>query len=210
MTASLFDHLDRLAQYAHERFRVEMAEARRDYLRLIGANPDNEEYYEEVMKAYLDWFLFDRPLEDSERTPLGVFLEECADSMTGEECGVYAEFLRSRHGLFLIRKVHPESVECADLFTDEKLNIAEDNPAGFFKGEIFDARIIPFHGELRFGELIRFHPARASRLIRNVVKDIRSEQDDRAKDLYIRLAQCKIKQYLFPRVDPIQFYKELL
>lgn len=210
MTAPLSEYLDRVAQFAHERWRIEMTEARRFYFGRIGAKPDNEDYYEEVMKGYLDWFLFERPLDDVGRTPLAVFVEEIARDPGERDHDVFAGFLQSRHGLFLIKRVHDDGVECRDLFTDEKLVVVEENPVSFIKGEIFDARVLPFGGELRFGDLIRFHPRRANKLIQNVAKDIAARERDDAPDLFIRLAQCKIKQYQFPRIDPLQFYKELM
>ncbi len=210
MTAPLSDYLDRVAQFAHGRYPVEMTEARRYYFGQIGAKPENEDYYEEVMKGYLDWFLFERPLDDVGRTPLAVFVEEIARDQSEPDHAVFAGFLESRHGLFLIKRVHEDRVECRDLLTDAKLVVAEENPVPFIKGEIFDARILPFQGEPRFGDLIRFHPRRANKLIQNVAKGIALGDPDHARDLYIRLAQCKIKQYLFPRIDPLQFYKELM
>ncbi|MCL4233681.1 MAG: hypothetical protein KJ042_04085 [Deltaproteobacteria bacterium] len=210
MTAPLAEYLDRVAQFAHERFRIEMTEARRLYSARIGAKPENEDYYEEVMRGYLDWFLFERPLDDVGRTPLALFVEEIAGDPAERDHEVFAGFLHSRHGLFLITRVQDDRVECRDLFNDEKRVVIEENPVSFIKGEIFDARILPFQGELRFGDLIRFHPKRANKLIQNVAKDIAARDRDETPDLFIRLAQCKIKQYQFPRIDPLQFYKELM
>ena len=208
---TVLDFLEKLARFAHERFGDEMVRSRENFFRDLGIIHETDELYEETMKAWLDWFLFERPVDEKGLTPVRLFIDQAAEALNPEEGAVFAGFAFSgRRSLFHIRKVLPDSIECKDLFTGKKQKIREDVPEGFIKGEIFEARILPFEDDWRFGDLLRFHPPRANRLILKAAKPIKNSGDAAAKALLAKLASCKVKHFRHPRVDAVQFYSELL
>ena len=208
---SVTDFLDNLARFTHEKFGEEMARARDDYFRRLGIVHESDELYEEAMKAYLDWFLFDRHVEGEGPTPIRLFIEQVVPALPPEEAEVYRGFgFSGRKSLFQIKKVLRDAIKCRDLFSRDKKTILEDTTTGFFKSEIFEARIFPFQGAWRLGEMLRFHPPRANRVIAKAAKGITDSSDQAARDLMLRLAECKMKHFRFPRVDCLQFYAEIL
>jgi hypothetical protein len=208
---NVLDFLERLARFTHENFSDEMILARGVYFKSLGVMHETDELYEETMKSFLDWFLLERPLDEIGKSPIRLFLDVAVDKIPSDDLEVFRDFAFSgRRSLFLIRKVRVDCVECRDLFSGERLNIREDAPSGFFKGEIFEGRILPFMGELRFGELLRFHPDRANPLIRKAARRIKDASSMEARDLMMRLAGCKTKHFRHPRIDSLQIYRDTL
>lgn len=200
--------LDKLALFAHERYPEDMAATRAEYFEKVGIVHESDELHEENLKAFLDWYLFEHPVEDSEKTPLSVFLEEVAPTLPEEEAAVYRGFTGSRHGMFQVMKAQGDHVDCRELFTDERFHVREETISGFLKGEIFEARVLPFHGDFHFGDVFRFHPRQAEKIIKKTVRAARDGPDAAAREIMMRLAACKVKHHRFPRIDLVEFYKE--
>jgi len=206
----VIEYFEQLAAFAHGRFGAEMAVAKDEFLRDSGIIHESDELFEEFMKAFLDWFLFERVVLKTDKTPLSHLLEQILPDLPEDEVGIYNEFARSNRSLFLIKKVHNETIDCQDLFSGLKISVLEKDPAGFLKGEIFEGRVLLFGGEMRFCDVLHFHPPRANRIIRKAVKNIKSSEEPGAKELMKKLVACKVKHFRFPRIDLLQFYKEIL
>ncbi len=207
---SVIAFLEKLEQFAHEKFPLEMDEQREWYLRDLGIVHESEEYFEENMKAFLDWFVFERPLKDHSATPLEYFIAHMKENLPAQELKIYEGFRDSRHSLFFIKKVMMAGVECKDLFSAEKVTVTEEVPSGFLKGEICESRIFPVDEELHFGEMFRFHPKRANKIVKKAVKKFPGEGDGEKLELMLKLAKCKIRHHRYPRIDLVEFYKEIL
>lgn len=208
---SVLDYMEKPAQYAQEQFGDQMAGARDPYFHALGIMHETDELYEETMKAYLDWFLFERPVEKEGLTPIRLFVDRVVPGLKEDEAEIYRGFaFYGKRSLFQIRRIHAGVVECRDLFSRETTRIAEDVTSGFLKDEIFEGRVLPFQGVWRFGDMLRFHPARANGTIIKAAKALGDCAGEAAKNLMTKLAVCKVKHHLFPRIDLLQFYGEIL
>jgi hypothetical protein len=207
---SVIPYLEKLELFAHENFPREMERSRLDYLERLGVVHKSEEYYDENMKAFLDSFVFQNPVSDNQITPLEAFIERMNSTMPPEDLQVYVGFRESKHSLFFIKGVTADGVDCRDLFQKSKIIVPEEVSAGFLKGEIFESRIFPFQDSFRFGEMFRFHPKRANRIIKKAAKSVRGKGQEEAQAIMLKLAGCKIKHQMYPRIDLLEFYKEIL
>ena len=207
---SVIPFLELLEQFAHENFPDEMEDSRTRYLKTLGLVHESEESYDENMRAFLDWFVFERPLNESEKTPLELFVERGSPEMSEEDLEIFKGFRRSAHSLYLIKKVTSQGVDCKDLFSGEKIVVSEEISGGFLKGEIFESRIFPWQESYRFGEMFRFHPKRANKVIQKAAKQILQQESETTQNLMMKLATMKIKHQRYPRVDLLEFYKEAL
>jgi hypothetical protein len=205
------EFLEKLAVFAHQHFGAEMIKAREGYFQSLGIVHESDELYEEAMKAYLDWFLFERPIAAEGLTPVSLFIEGAVQPLPPEDAEFYRDLANSaRRSLFIIKKVTDDAVDCKDLFSKSKFSISEENPKGFMKGEIFEARTFTLEKTNMFGDLLRFHPPRANKAIIKATKVLNDCSSLAAKDLMMKIAVCKIKHYRFPRIDLLQFYSEAL
>ncbi|MCB9477240.1 MAG: hypothetical protein H6685_10240 [Deltaproteobacteria bacterium] len=204
---SVTDYLDRLAQISHQWHPDDMAAARLEYFRQYGSVHESEELYEEILKAFMDHYIFERPVPATNVTPLRELVDQIDEQWPDEEAGIYRGFLSARRSLYQITKVRHDGVTLKDLFTGEKIEVTEEVPSGFFKGETWEARVLPFGEHFVFGELLRFHPKRPEKLIAQWAKQIGHPDNAAARALMRRLSLAKLKHTRFPRVDPLDFYR---
>ncbi|MBZ0274349.1 hypothetical protein K8I61_20115 [bacterium] len=209
MTPTLAARLETLARFADERFRPELTEARTAYFQEFGVGDSVDPAYEEALSAFLDWFLFERLAREEAATPARLYVEQIASAGASEnEVEIFRRIAEAPRSLFQIRRIREDALECRDLFSREDVVVSEPTPAGFFREEIYEARLIRYEDAWQFGELLRFHPPRASRVIARVVKGVDRADTPEAREILRGLALCKVKTYRFPRIDAYRIYKE--
>ncbi|RMG15376.1 MAG: hypothetical protein D6729_12515 [Deltaproteobacteria bacterium] len=167
-------HLQRLADWATgEAFRAEVEAARSEFFTRTGQVHEEDQSFESRMAGLLEYYLFDRPLDsDGEgRTPARAFLDRFFEDLTTDERSIFRGFTQTRIGLFEVRKIGQGWVRVRDLFEKEDLEVSERRAiAGLDKGEVFSARLVPWHEKLLFGRSFVFHPGQARRLLLKEIK----------------------------------------
>src|SRR5207245_9899584 len=93
----------------------------------------------------LDYFLFDRAIDAGGRTPVQAY----ADQQDGKRSAIDVQRLRAfsqtTHSLFEVRKFLKEGVRLRNLLAGGDTDVFERRKlAGLNKGDIFDARLLPF------------------------------------------------------------------
>ncbi|MCZ7585638.1 MAG: hypothetical protein M5R36_21130 [Deltaproteobacteria bacterium] len=201
--------LERVAGYAHERYAEEMRAVKEEYFRDLTIMHESDELYEEAMKAYLDIFLFEHPVDAEGRTVIDGFLADEGPALSEEEQTALRALAGAERALYQIRKTDELGVDLQNLMTGKKFHVLEDNISAFFKGDILEARVLPVLDIYRFGDHLRFHPKRAGRVIRKAAKAIGADNERAARALMRALALRKVKHYRFPRIDLLEFYKDV-
>jgi len=95
-----------------------------------------------------------------------------------------------------------------DLFSNKTHTVTDSEiTRGFARGDIFEARIIPFKGNFEFSRGFCFHPAEMESFILNEVKKVRFQDKSRQTKLILQLASMKLKHVRFPHIDIRHIYK---
>ncbi len=209
MTA-VVPYMEKLARFAYSRFPDEMAQVREEYVQKLGIGHESDDSFEEAMKAYLDEFLFEHRIAPEWKTPLEIFVNFNEAQGAPVEADIYRGFLGTERSLYLIRKIRGYLIDCRDLFTGERLTVYDETPSGFLEGEIFETRILVFEGTKYFGDVFRFHPPRVGKLLTKAARTLRKSDATAKKEFLFRLAACKTRRQRFPRIDPLEFYKEII
>jgi hypothetical protein len=77
---------------------------------------------------------------------------------------------------------------------------------GFGRGDIFEARIIPFKGSFEFSRGFCFHPTDMESFILGEIKKVRYQDKSRQTKLIMQLASMKLKHLRFSHIDIKHIY----
>jgi len=110
-----------------------------------------------------------------------------------------------------VRKLAKGSVRLRDLYTGKDYNVTERRQLpGLEKGDILEARLIPFGGHLLFSGAFCYHPRAASSAIRKEIKRRKKEEPEKSvKDLVWECARMalKVDRYRQIAVDKIYDFR---
>lgn len=170
-------YLDQLITHAStEERKPDLLAAKAEYFQRTGEVFEDDKQFEMRMASFLDYYLFDRKRPGIGRTPAEEFLALRAAAKDPAEAA-FRSFTETLHGLFEVRKVLPGTIRLRELFSGKDHDVTERrHPVGLEKGDILEARLIPFDGALVFSAAFCFHP-------REAVKAIKKEVKRRKKDL---------------------------
>ncbi len=172
--AILQPYLDRVVSWAtQERFKEDVAAARKDFFHLTGGEVfEDDRSVESRLAAFVDWYVFDRPRGETGFTPARAFVEEQTREMHPTEVPIYRGFTETVRGLFELKKfAKNDRLRVRELLADKEYEVFERRAlAGLGKGDVFEARLIPFQGDLLFSSAFCYHPRAAKKQIVAEVK----------------------------------------
>jgi hypothetical protein len=167
---------------------------------------EDDKSFEQRMASFLDYYLFDGASAQG-RTPAMEFFEQQIASASEPAVSAYRGFTETLHGLFEVRKLGKGRVRLRELYSGKDFDVTERrNLPGLEKGDILEARLIPFAGHLLFSGAFCYHPKAASSLIRKEVKRRKKKQPEKsAKELAWECAKraLKVDRYRQIAVDKI-------
>lgn len=203
---------DAMVQYASEgSLADELARAKGEYFERTGELFESDPSFERRMASFLEWYVFDRPLEDHDGlTPAKLWVRE--QNAAEDERTRMLEVARSMPSLFEYRKVKGDRLHAIDLLTNARLKVFERRePAGLDAGDILEARLVDYGGELYFTEVWSVHPREARRLILKAAKSFRKSAGGFSArlDLVHQVARLSNRCERYRHVSPKQIFEEL-
>ncbi|HZX41779.1 MAG TPA: hypothetical protein VFE93_08085 [Myxococcaceae bacterium] len=165
-------YLDQLIAHAStEERKPDLLAAKVEYFQRTGEVFEDDKQFELRMASFLDYYLFDRKRPESGRTPAEESLEMRSAGGDAAELAAFRAFTETVHGLFEVRKIKPGIVRLRELFNAKEFDVTERrHTVGLEKGDILEARLIPFDGALVFSAAFCFHPREAVKSIKKEVK----------------------------------------
>jgi hypothetical protein len=209
---SLQELHDRLLAWATAEARQgELLRARREHFALFGEPHEDERSFEARINGMLDAYLYDHRPGGGRDSTLETFLAAEGGSWPSEELTRLRGLGKSLHRLFEIRKIRPgEWVRLRDVFGGEEHEVAERRQlAGLEKGDLLEARLLPYDGKLYFSGAFLFHPREVRKQILAEVKRRRkAAPKGEAPDVRAFLAQLsrmaqKLERYRNVKVESL-------
>jgi hypothetical protein len=203
-------YLDRiLEKYSEGRRYDEVRKAKEEFFARAGKVAEGSELFESQMRAFIDWYLFDRPLDGVDLCPVKMFIFEFEKELAPEEVEIFREITKSVHSLYEFLKIRGDDVYLKDLITGEKYVVEESEiNRGFTKGDIFEGRLIRFQNRYVFGGSFVFHPQDVRSFIKKQIKTIRYLDDKQRLKLLHRLSTMKLKTEQYSHIDVKFIYTE--
>ncbi len=166
--------LDRVSEWAtSDAFREELARARKDFFARTGGEVfEDDKSMDSRLATFLDWYLFDRPLEARNLSPVAAFLADHRTELSPVDLAVHEGLTRSIHGIFEIRRLaKKELLRVRDLCTLQEYEVSERRQmVGLQKRDVFEARLIPSGAELLFSGAFCHHPREVRKRILAEIK----------------------------------------
>ena len=162
----------------------EIFEAKKEYQKISGEIFEDDKSYEPRMGSFLEWFTFDRLLNDSPETPLQKYMNGQWESLSEEDRGLCENISKSIHGLFVLEKVKPDTVVVLELLDNKKYQVKEEQGGILFnKGDVFEARLIFFGDQFFFSDNFCYHPKQTTGFIKTKIKELRVNEKNDYKTL---------------------------
>ena len=147
--------------------------ARRDHFERFGEPHEEDRTYEPRVNAMLDAYLYDWRLDGAPST-LERFLAAEGASLAPEDAQAYRDLGQNVHGLFEVRKLKDGLVRLRDVFTGTDHDVTERRQmVGLSRGDLLEARLLPYAGKLLFSGAFLYHPPEARKAILAEVKKLR-------------------------------------
>ncbi len=185
----------------------EVYDAKRSYFDNLGVISEDDPDFENQMDVFMGWYLFDRPLEKHDLPPIFLFYRKNQSHFSPEEDAVHKALTLAKHSIFELLKQKGSSLFLRDLSNGQKYEVQDlQFKAGFSKGDVFEARLIPDGKSFVFANGFCFHPKEAFKFIESQMKKIRDDDVAQRTKLLLKLGQMKNKQHRFPHIDAQYIY----
>ena len=150
--------------------------ARRHFFDLHGEPHEEDKSFETRMNGMLDYYLYEfRPPGSSEAT-IELFMRAMGPQLTTDELAAYRLLARCVRGLFEVKKLREGEVRLREAFTDVIYEITERRQMiGLEKGDLLEARLLPFDGRLFFSGAFLYHAREVRKPILAEVKRLKKE-----------------------------------
>ena len=208
-TLSYHSYLEQLTTFAtSEEPKSDLIAAKAEYFRLTGDVYEDDKSFEMRMASFLDYFLFDRIHPDTGKTPAVEYLERISKEGTGDEVAPFRMFTETLHSLFEVRKLSKGAVKLREPFSGVDYEVTERRQlAGLEKGDVLEARLIPFNGHLLFSSAFCYHPRPATKPILKEIKRRKKKEPERTpKEMAWECAKMALKVDRYRQVTVEKIY----
>lgn len=185
----------------------ELAEAKKEFFAVVGAPLPGEPIEELRLSSLAEWFIFDRPISSTGRTPVEEYQRRYASELSAEETAALQGFARSVHSVFLLKKRIGRSAFLVDLYSGIKFKDARRVPVTLGKGDMAELRLVPA-GELWFAtDALCYHPYVARKNIKKMLKTARKNGEP-LDPLLLKLMAMNTRYERFPKTAKESAYAE--
>jgi len=183
--------------------------AKQEYFDKAGVVYEDDVEFEQRMCIFMDWYLFDRDLPGVDLPPIKYFFRRNKDRFSDEELNIYRDFCSTQHSIFRLKRFtwNRKGLVLLDLFSSKTCTVTDTEVnRGFARGDVFEARVIPFKGGLEFSRGFCFHPVEMGSFIMGEIKKVRFQDKGRQTKLILQLAAMKLKHLRFQHIDIRHIY----
>jgi hypothetical protein len=172
---SLQELHERLLSWATAEPRTaDLLAAKTEHYGRYGEPREDELTFEPRVNGMLDHYLYDFRPNGAKTSTLENFIAANGADMDAETLGAYRRLTANVHGLFEVRKIAEGRVVLREVFTDVDHDVAERRQlAGLSKGDLIEARLLPFGDNLYFSGAHIYHPTEVRKRILAEVKRLR-------------------------------------
>lgn len=183
--------------------------AKQEYFEKAGIVYEDDVEFEQRMCIFMDWYLFDRDLPGIDLPPVKYYFRKNKDAFSNEELNIYRDFCSTIHSIFRMKRFtwNRRGLVVQDLFSNKSYTVTDTVlTRGFTRGDIFEARIIPFKGGYEFSKGFCFHPTEVGSFILSEIKKVRFQDRSRQTKLILQLAAMKLKHLRFQHIEIKHLY----
>lgn len=190
-------------------YNAEIEKAKYEFFAVSGSVHEDNVNYLERINLFLDWYVFDRKLDNDDLTPLAFFCEKHKASFTEEEKIFFEGMNNFVNSIFFVKSVNKERVKVKDLFTGDVYKVCDNYVMNLVnKGDVFQGRLIPLKDKNIFSRGFCFHPQETIGYIKAEIKKIKNMGQVYHNAFMARLALMKLKTEEYSHVPVGHIYSE--
>ena len=196
--------IDQVAtRYADYPTQGEIQRAREEYDSRRGRIYDDDELFESHMASFLEWFVLERVMPE-EDTPAALALRDEEQELS--EGPLLRALAVSHRSLFEVLQRTTGGLSVVDLIRGGRWHVDQDQPMdGLERGDILEARLVPWEGKVVFGPVFCFHPRPARGCIMKLIDSAR-EEGVPGPDLVFDLAEMRLRYSRFRNIAVDHIY----
>lgn len=198
-----------IEEYTTGEYYREVFNAKQEYFEKAGIIYEDDPDFEQRMCIFMDWYIFDRDLPGVDLPPIKYYFRNKKETFSAEELSIYQDFCTTIHSIFRLKRYTwtKRGIVVTDLFQNKTHTVeATEITRGFAKGDLFEARIIPFQGKMQFSKGFCFHPTDMESFILGEIKRVRYQDRSRQTKLILQLAGMKLKHQRFSHIEVKHIY----
>lgn len=187
----------------------EVYNAKQEYFDKAGVVYEEDGEFEQRMCIFMDWYLFDRDLPGVDLPPIKYYFRRNKEKFNSEELNIYKDFCSTIHSIYRLKRLtwNRKGFVVQDLFPNKAYTVVDPEiNRGFARGDVFEARLIPFQGSYEFSRGFCFHPTEMEAFILGEIKKVRYQDKSRQTKLILQLAAMKLKHLRFQHIDIRHIY----
>lgn len=187
----------------------EVYNAKQEYFEKAGVVYEDDIEFEQRMCIFMDWYIFERDLPGVDLPPIKYYFRKNKERFSNDELNIYRDFCSTIHSLFRLKRLtwNRKGLIVLDLFSNKAYTVGDSEiNKGFARGDLFEARIMPFQGGCEFSRGFCFHPTDMESFIISEIKKVRYQDKSRQTKLILQLASMKLKHLRFNHIDISHIY----
>ncbi|MCZ6531682.1 MAG: hypothetical protein O7A08_01810 [SAR324 cluster bacterium] len=165
-----------------DRFRGELAMAKKEFEEVAGQLMESDRSFYARINAFHNWYVLDRTMAKTGKTPLAYYLEFNANSIPEDAAEGYRELGQNVNSLFKLLKISRDRAYVRDMMSRKKHVVDGAEQLAFLeRGDLFNTRVFK-HGKQEYlTNYLILHPLNVSKIIRAEARKVRkSGRDSRA------------------------------
>jgi len=203
-------HLEKVSAWATEGREEEILRARAAFFEKSGEAHEEDRSFEARMAAFFEYFLLDRPLDGIGTTPVRAYLERNAASLSPDERDALEACAQSFYAAFEVTKLGTRlGLRVREVVTRTEYDIIERRElVALAKGDILNARVVPWMGAHVFSGNFIYHPREASKaILREAKRRRKADPDTSPTEFAMELARLALKLERYRNVSVENIYK---
>jgi len=201
----VFDKI--LQDFGTGTYKPEIEKAKYEFFAVSGSVHEDNANFLDRISLFLDWYVFDRKLDNDDLTPLEFFCEKHSPSFTEEEHVFFEGMNNFISSIFFVKSVNRERVKVKDLFTGKTYKVSDNYVMNLVnKGDVFQGRLIPLKERNLFSRGFCFHPQETIGYIKTEIKKIKNMGHVYHTAFMARLALMKLKTEEYSHVPVEHIY----
>jgi hypothetical protein len=198
-----------LGEFGEGTYRPEIEKAKYEFFTVSGTVHEDSPNFLERINLFLDWYVFDRKLDNDDLTPLEFYWEKHISSFLEEERALFEGMRAFISSIFLVKAVNRERVKVKDLFSGATYDVVDTYVINLVnKGDVFQGRLIPLGGKNVFSKGFCFHPQETIGYIKSEIRKIKNMGHLYHTAFMTRLALMKLKTEEYSHVPVEHIYSE--
>jgi hypothetical protein len=194
-----------IGDYGDHRHDDELTRARDEYCDRRGRVFEDEEEWERFSRAFLEWYVLERPWRDRPHSPAHLAASAEEDE---RRRGALCALARSQRALALVGSSGKGGVSLRDMVGGAEFFVTEERSlAGMDAGDVAELRLIGFEEKVYFGNTFIFHPAEAAEAIEGLIARQEAKGKGRA-EIIDHLALLRRRSRSYKHVSPVRIYEQ--